>query len=136
MNTKLIIGIIAVFVVAVVLAAIMRPVSIWLIFWAALIVAWICLVWMVRKKKTKIFHEQMEPKLAERRLKWLKTFLLVGGISLAMFIVGAVLHNVLSALLEKEEEVSFFIAILGGLVLFIANIGSLVIFLTGRRKPT
>jgi len=91
---------------------------------------------MVREKKTKIFHEQMEPKLAERRSKLLKTFLWVGGISLAMLIVGVILHNALSALLEKEEAVSFFVGISGGLVLFIANIGSLVIFFRGRRKPT
>ncbi len=136
MNKKLLIGIIVLFVALVVVAAIIRPMFIWWIFWVALIVVWVYLVWMVRKKKTKIFHDQMEPELAERRLKWLKTFLLGGGISLAMFIVGTILHNVLSALLEKEEEVTFFIAILGGLVLFIANIGSLVIFLTGRRKPT
>ena len=136
MNKKLLIGIIVLFIALVVAAAIIRPMFIWWIFWAALIVAWICLVWMVRKKKTKIFHDQMEPKLAERRLKWLKTFLLVGGISLAMFIVGTILHNTLSALLETEEPISFFIAISGGLMLFIANIGSLVIFLTGRRKPT
>ena len=136
MNKKLLIGIIVLFASLVIAAAIIRPMFIWMIFWAALIVAWICLVWMVRKKKTKIFHDQMEPKLAERRLKWLKKFLLVGGISLAMFIFGFILHNALYALLEKEEGVSFFIAILGGLLLFLANIGSLVIFLTGRRKPT
>ena len=136
MNKKLLIGIIVLFASLVIAAAIIRPMFIWMIFWAALIVAWICLVWMVRKKKTKIFHDQMEPKLAERRLKWLKKFLLVGGISLAMFIFGTILHNTLSARLETEEPISFFIGISGGLLLFLANIGSLVIFLTGRRKPT
>ncbi len=78
----------------------------------------------------------MEPKLAERRLKWLKTFLLVGGISFAMFIVGAILHNTLSARLETEEPISFFMGISGGLMFFIATISSLVIFLIGRRKTT
>ena len=134
MNKKLLIGINVVIIGLVIAAAIIRPLFIWWIFWFTLIGAWICLVWMVRKKKTKIFHDQMEPKLAERRLKWLKTFLLVAGISFAMFIVGVILHNVLYALLDKEEPVSFFIGLLGGLMLFIANIGSLVIFLKGRRK--
>ena len=122
MNKKLLIGIIVLFAVLVIAAAIIRPFFIWWIFWFTLIGAWICLVWIVRKKKTKIFHDQMEPKLAERRLKRLKAFLLVAGIS--------------GALLETEEPISFFIAISGGWMLFIANIGSLVIFLTGRRKPT
>ncbi len=92
------------------------------------------MVWMVRKKKTKIFHDQMEPKLAERRLKRLKAFLLVAGISFAVAIVSIVLHGVLSALLEKEELVSFWIALVGLFVFVIATIGGLVIFLIGRRK--
>jgi hypothetical protein len=136
MNKKLLIGIIALFVVLVVVAAILRPLAVWLVFWAALIVAWICLTWIVRKKKTKIFHEEMEIKSAERRLKWLKSLLLVGGISLAIFIVGTVLHNVLFALLDKEEEITFFIAVLGGVVLLISNISSIFILITGLRKTT
>ena len=78
----------------------------------------------------------MEPKLAERRYKRLKTFLLVAGISLAVGIVGIVLHGVLGILLEIEEElVSFYIAIVGLYVFIIATIGSLVIFLKGQEKP-
>ena len=95
---------------------------------------WIYLVWMVRKKKTKIFHDQMEPKLAERRFKRLKAFLLAGGISLAVGIVGVILHNALYGLFEKEEPISFFIAIVALWVFIIATIGGLVIFLKGRRK--
>ncbi len=102
-----------------------------------LIAVWIYLVWMVRKKKTNIFHDQMEPKLAERRYKRLKTFLLAGGISFAVYIVGVILHGVLGALLEVEEElVSFFIGVVGLWAFIIATIGGLVIFLKGRRKPT
>ena len=100
-----------------------------------LIVAWIYLVFMVQKRKTNIFHDQIEPKLAERRYKMLKTFLLVGGISLAVAIVCVVLHGVLGVLLEIEEElVSFYIAVVALWMFLIATIGSLVIFLKGRRK--
>jgi len=102
----------------------------------ALIAVWIYLVWMVRKKKTNIFHDQMEPKLAERRLKILKAFLLVAGISFAVFIVGVIVHNALYGLSELEEPVSFIIAISALWVFFIATIGGLVIFLKGRRKTT
>ena len=67
----------------------------------------------------------------------LKAFLLVAGISLAVSIVGAILHSVLGALLEIEEElVSFFIALVALYVFAAATIGSLVIFLKGRRKTT
>ena len=130
MKTKLLIGTIVVLGIA---AAIFSSMFIG----GALIVAWIYLVFMVRKKKTKIFHDQMEPKIAERRLKMLKVFLLVAGISFAVFIVGIVLHGVLGALLEIEEEpISFFIAISALYVFVIATIGGLVIFLKGRRKTT
>ena len=76
----------------------------------------------------------MEPKLAERRLKMLKVFLLVAGISFAVFIVGGVMHNVLYALSGIEEEVFFFIALFSLVPFFIGTIGGLVIFLKGRRK--
>ena len=98
-----------------------------------LIVVWIYLVVVVRKKKTKIFRDQMEPKLAERRLKWLKTSLLVAGILYVVFIACLILQIVLD-LIGKEEPVSFFIAVWAFRAFIIATIGSLVVFLIGRRK--
>jgi len=128
MNKRLLIGIIVVFVIA---AAIFRPLFIGVV----LIGVCIYLVFMVWKKKTSLFHDQVEPKLAERRYKRLKVFLLVAGISFAVAIVGIVLHGVLGALLEIEEEpVSFFIALVALWVFIIGTIGGLVIFLKGRRK--
>ena len=100
----------------------------------ALIVVWVYLVWMVRKKKANLFHDQMEPKLAERRLKRLKAFLLVAGISLAVAIVGVILHNALYALSGIEEHVWFLIAIVALYVFAAGTIGGLVIFLKGRRE--
>jgi uncharacterized membrane protein YfcA len=124
MKRKLLIGTIVVFGIAA--APMLIP--------GAIIAVWIYLVWMVWKKKTNIFHDQMEPKLAERRYKMLKAFLLVAGISFAVFIVGAILHNVLYALSETEEHVSFIIALSALWVFIIATVGGLVIFLKGRRK--
>ncbi len=130
MKKKLLIGIIVVFGIAV--ATFMPMLAV-----GAGIVVWIYLVFMVRERKINLFHDQVEPKLAERRYKRLKTFLLVAGISLAVGIVGIVLHGVLGALLEIEEEpVSFFIAISALYVFIIATIGGLVIFFKGRRKTT
>ncbi|MFC1944842.1 hypothetical protein ACFLX5_05085 [Chloroflexota bacterium] len=94
--------------------------------------AWIYLVFVSWKKKKSLFRDQMEPKLAERRYKMLKAFLLVTGISLAVGIVGVILHNALYGLSEIEEPVSFFIALSAFGVFFIATIGGLVMFLKLR----
>jgi len=137
MNKKLLIGIIVVIVGLVIATAILtNPVRAMTVIEVALVGVWIYLVWMVRKKKTKIFHDQMEPKLAERRLKRLKTFLLVAGISLAVGIVGVILHNALYGLFEIEELVSMGMGFFGLIAFVIATIGGLVIFLKGRRKTT
>ncbi len=128
MKKKLLIGTIVVFGIA---AAFGMP----MLIAGFLLAAWIYLVWMVREKKASLFHDQMEPKLAERQYKMLKTFLMVAGISFAVFIVGFILHGVGGALLEIEEEpVSFFIALTALWVFVIATIGGLVTFLKGRRK--
>jgi hypothetical protein len=139
MNKRLLMGIIAISVVGVglvIAGVIIRPAFITLGVGVALIGVWTYLVYMVRKKKTDLFGDQMEPKEAERRLKMLKAYLLVAGISLAVGIVGAILYNVLYGLLEKEEPISFGIALVGLFVFFIATIGGLITFLTGRRKAT
>ncbi len=134
MNKKLLIGIIVVSVGLVIVGVIIHPAFITLGIGVTVIGFWIYLVWTVRKKKTRIFHDQMEPKSAERRLRILKVFLLVAGISLLVGIVGVILHNVLYGLSEIEEPVSFGIG-LGGLFVFsIATIGGLVVYFIGRRK--
>ncbi len=104
-----------------------------------LVGVWIYLVWMVWKKKTNIFHDQMEPKLAERRLKRLKAFLRVAGIGFAMFWVAFILQVVLVVIFDLPEEegpVVFYIALFSVVLFLIGTIGGLVIFLTGRRKTT
>ena len=78
----------------------------------------------------------MEPKLAEMRLKRLKVFLLVAGISLAGGITGVVGHNAVYSLTEIEESVFFWIAIVALWVFIMATIGGLEIFLKGRQKTT
>ena len=98
------------------------------------LVVWVCLIWMVRKKKTNIFHDQMEPELAEKRLKMLKAFLLVAGIALAVAIVGIILHNALYALSGTEEHVWFWVAIVALYAFIAANTGGLIVFIQGRRK--
>ncbi len=137
MNKKLLIGINVVIIGLVIAAAIYNPRWIpVLLVGVAPIVVWLSLVFMVRKEKTKIFPDQMEPELAERRLRRLKIFLRVGGVSFVVGIVGVIGHNVIYGLTEVEESVFFTIGLLGLFVFFIATIGSLVMFLIGRRKTT
>ena len=134
MNKKLSIGIIILFALLVIAAAMFKPVFIVFILGVVLIVGWIYSLYVIRKKKTNIFDYRTEPEIAERRLKMLKVFLLVAGISLAVGIVGAIMHNVMYGLLGKEEAISFFIALVGLFVFIMASVGSLVIFRKGRRK--
>ena len=106
MKKKLLIGTIVLFGIA--MALFMNT-----LIAGALLVVWIYLVWMVRKKKISLFHDQMEPKLAERRYKRLKAFLLVDGIGFAMFWVSFILQVVLVVIFDLPEEegpVVFFIA--------------------------
>ena len=134
MNKKLLIGIVVVMVVFLI-AAMTRGIiragesAIW---FSIPLAVWIFLVWIVWKKKTNIFHDQMEPKLAERSLKRLKTCLLVGGMSLVMFWLNILVGNVI---LDKDPA-SYFIAYFSAVLWVIATIGGLVIFLKGRRKTT
>ena len=124
MNRKLLIRIIVVFGIA---AA---------FFPLALIAVWIYLVWMVRKKKADIFHDQMEPKLAERRYKMLKAFLLVAAISWVMIWVSILLGAFIFHLPEEAMDNVFLIALSFHAVSSMATIGGSVIFLKGRRKTT
>ena len=102
---------------------------------------WIYLVWTVWKKKISIFDDQMEPELAKRRYKKLKTFLLVAGISFAMFWVNIILMLVVFRMTgfpssEEEEGVFFFIGLFSAVLFVIGTIGGLIIFLKGRRKTS
>ena len=55
-----------------------------------------------------LFYDRAEPKMAERRLRMLKTFLLIAGIAVGTFIISVFLHNALSALFGIEEPVFFY----------------------------
>jgi hypothetical protein len=130
MNKKLLIGIIVGLVVATAFVGPPLPMGV-------AIAAWVYLVWIVWRKKTKIFSGQMEPKLAERLLKWLKASILVAGISLMVGIVSFIVGVII---LGYEEEAAifyiiFYIALFSVLLFIIGNVSGLVIILKGRRKP-
>ena len=84
-----------------------------------------------------LFYDLAEPKMAARRLKLLRTFLLLIGISVGAFIISIFLHNALSALFGVEEPVFFTIAVfLSPLALAVGLVGSLVLFIMGLAERT
>ena len=79
-----------------------------------------------------LFYDRAEPRMAEKKLRLLRTFLLVTGISVGAFIVSVFLHNALSGLLGVEEPVFFIISVFICPVAFaVGVIGVLVIFFRG-----
>ncbi len=79
-----------------------------------------------------VYYDRAGPGLDERRMRLMKTFLMVAGISLGAFIISAFLHNILSGVLGVEEPVFFIIAVILAPLAFVTGIiGSLVIFIRG-----
>jgi len=112
-------------------------VMLWMAFPFGMIFAlafWIYLGVMYRKRKL-VFHEEIEPGLAKKQLKRLKILTIVAGISFTIAIVGIIMHNVQSGLLETEESLYFFIGIAALYIFVLASGGGLVLFIKGRQKP-
>lgn len=122
MNRKLIIGILVALWIVV---TIFNP----LISGILAVGVWIYLVGAVRKQKDSVFNDHMTPFLTERHFNWLKTLLIISGISFLVFIVFAIAHNVL-----EEEFFSLVIALVAVWVLVLSTAGGLVLFLSGRQK--
>lgn len=98
------------------------------VFQLIILASWIYLVWMVRKKRIELCDES--------HYKWLKRFLIVGGVSLAGLIVwgiGIVVYNAIWGL-ESDNHPGFWIGLSLLMAFIISTIGSWVIFLIGRRK--
>lgn len=94
-----------------------------------------------------LFYDRVEPRLGEKGLRKLKTFLLITGISLGAFIISVVLHNAIYGLFihffgadfwdrvgVSEEPVFFFVALLALVAFAVGLIGSLVLFIRGLFK--
>jgi len=94
---------------------------------------WIYLVVMIWNEKN-VFQGKMDPELAEKHLKRLKTFLIVGGISFFIAIAGIIIHKVQFNTFDAEASIYFRIGIFALYVFMIASTGGMVIFLKGRQK--
>jgi hypothetical protein len=79
-----------------------------------------------------VYYDRSKPKLSERRLKVLKGFLVTIAVSIAVFILGGLFHNLIFAFFEVEEPVFFvFAGVLAPLGVIIGIVGCLVIFIQG-----
>lgn len=87
-------------------------------------------------KKKRILNEEIEPQLAKKQLKRLKTLSIVAGISFIIGVVGIVIHNVQSSLSETHEFLYFYIGILAWYIFILVSVISLVIFLKSRQNLT
>jgi hypothetical protein len=79
-----------------------------------------------------IYYDRAAPKMSQWRLEHLRGFLMLGGVSIGVFIIAVFLHNVISGYSGFEEPVFFIIAvILAPLALAVSIIGSLALFIMG-----
>ncbi|MHB1415867.1 MAG: hypothetical protein ACYC1C_11490 [Chloroflexota bacterium] len=79
-----------------------------------------------------LYFDKVKTTSSERGLAALKGFLAVAGASIALFIVGVVLHNAISELLNFEEAVFFVLAVIVAPLAFIIGVlGSTVLFVKG-----
>ena len=127
MIRKVLIGILA--VVGIVVAVINQ-----LVLGILAIGVWIYLFRIVRKQKHCEANDQRELKISEGHLKWIKALLIMGGFSFLVFIVGAIVHNVLYGLSKAEDSVFIIIALIALIAFALTTAGGLVIFLKGREK--
>jgi hypothetical protein len=97
---------------------------------------WIYIVITVRKQKKSVLNVQMEPKYLELHLQRLNALLMVAGLSFVVFIIGAIMHNILHGLSDEKGTVALFITLVAYLVFVLATAGGLVLFLKERQKTT
>ena len=95
---------------------------------------WIYLVMMYRKQKNIDINDQMGLIISESHMKRMKAFLIVTAFSFFVFIVGAVVHNVLHGLYGIEDLVFLIVSIVALIVFVVTTAGALFVFLKGRYK--
>ena len=97
---------------------------------------WIYLVWYIQKKQIDVINNQADPATADRLIKRLKVSLAVGGLSIILFIIAAIAHNVIYGMTGTEEIVFLITASLAHIAFVITIAAGLVIFLQVRQNHT
>ena len=87
---------------------------------------WIYVARMVSKNENTVVSHHMKTRI--------KTFLMVAAVSFVLFLVGAILHNVLSGLSETEESVFLLVSIFASWVVVVSTAGGMALLLKERGK--
>lgn len=88
--------------------------------------AWAYVVRMVSRQENSVVQDQMKTKV--------KKFLIIGAVSLFVFLAGAIAHNVLHGLGETEEAVFLSLSIVASLVFVVATAGGVALYFKERQK--
>ena len=121
MTGKLLVGTAAIFGIAVTVS---NPVM------SVLLAAgvWIYVARMVSKEENIVVRNHMKTKI--------KPFWIVAGVSFPLFLVGAIVHNVLSGIAETDEAVFLLVSLIASLVFVVSTAGGMALFLKERQKAT
>ena len=119
MTKKLLIGIAVVFVGAVTVSNPLMSVVL-------AVGVWIYVARMVSKNENTVVSHHLKTRI--------KTFLIVAAVSFVLFLVGAIVHNVLSGLSETEEAVFLLVSLFASGVVVVSTAGSMALFLKERGK--
>ena len=119
MIRKVLTGIAVVFGVAVTVANPLMSV-------ALAVGVWIYVARMVSKNEDTVVSHHMKTKI--------KTLLIVAAVSFVLFLVGAIVHNVLSGLAETEETLFLLVSLVASSVVVVSTAGGLALLLKERGK--
>ncbi len=82
------------------------------------------------------YFDRVRPNLGKRETRWLKTFLIIAGLSLSTAALGIALHNLIGYWTDSEEAFFFILGILVAPAFFaISFLGSLIIYFKGLFSP-
>ena len=87
---------------------------------------WIYVVRMVSKEEDIVVSNHLKTKI--------KAWLIVAAVSFLLFLVGAIVHNVLSGLAETEEAVFLLVSLFASSVFVVSTAGGMALFLKERQK--
>lgn len=88
--------------------------------------AWIYVARMVSKNEDTVVSHHMKTRI--------KTLLIVAAVSFVLFLVGAIVHNVLSDLSETEETVFLLVTIFASWIVVVSTAGGLALIIKERGK--
>ncbi len=87
---------------------------------------WIYMVRMVSKNEDTVVRHHMKTRI--------RTSLIVAAVSFVLFLVGTIVHNVLSGLTGSEEAVFLLVSLFASCVFVVSTAGGMALLLKERGK--